>query len=133
MKPGLVPESETFLDLMVTADMCPHFHGRLHHPVCATWTIVHHMEVAGRMLLEPYLEDDEDAVGAHISIDHRAPAPIGAHVRVFAKASAATASRLVTEMRAESAGRVIATGKFVQVIMQKRRLDAILNQVRAQP
>ncbi len=132
MKPGLVPDLESHMDIEVTAEMCPHFRGQLHHPVCATWTIVHYMEVAGRMLLEPFLEDTEEAVGAHISIDHRSPVPIGGQVRIFAKASGVTSSRLVTEMRAESAGRLIATGKFVQVIMQKERLEAILNQVRPQ-
>lgn len=133
MKPGLVPDLESFVDIEVTPEMCPHFRGRLHHPVCATWTLVHYMEVAGRMLLEPFLDESEEAVGAHIGIDHRSPAPIGTYVRIFAKASGVTSTRLVTEMRAESAGRVVATGKFVQVIMPKQRLEAILNQVRLQP
>ena len=54
-------------------------------------------------------------------------------MRVFAKATQVTPTRLVTEMRAESNGRIVATGKFVQVIMPKSRLEAILNQVRPQP
>lgn len=133
MKPGLLPGAESEIEITVTREMCPHFRGQLHHPVCATWTLVQYMEIAGRQMLEPFLDEAIEAVGAHISIDHRAPAAIGTLVRVSAKATDVTPSRLVTAMRAESSGRLIATGKFVQVILPKKRLEAILSEARPQP
>jgi fluoroacetyl-CoA thioesterase len=132
MKPGLVPGSRVELSVTVTADMCPHFDGRLHHPVCATWTLVNHMEVAGRRLLEPFLETHEEGVGAHISIDHRSPAPIGANIVICAEVESCAHNRLTTKMYASCGERLLATGKFVQVILEKSRLAAILEQARRQ-
>lgn len=132
MRPGLVAGLKVELSVTVTPDMCPHFDGRLHHPVCATWTLVNHMEVAGRRLLEPFLEDHEEGVGAHISIDHRSPAPIGATITVCAEVESSAHNRLVTKMSVLCGERLLATGKFVQVILEKSRLAAILAQARRQ-
>ena len=74
MKPGLTPGVFVEQEFRVTPEMCPHFHGELKHPVYATWTAVHHMELVGRALLEPHLEPDEEGIGAHLTIDHRSPA-----------------------------------------------------------
>lgn len=128
MKPGLDPGKSFELQVVVTRAMCPHFDGVLHHPVCATWTLVEHMEVAGRKLLQPHLDDDEEGVGAHISVDHRAPAPIGATVRVRAEVISCTHRRLTTLMTAWCGGRVIAEGRFVQVILPKAKLAALFRE-----
>lgn len=133
MRPGLAPGLKIDLSVTVTPEMCPHFNGRLHHPVCATWTLVNHMEIAGRRLLEPFLDGDEEAVGAHVSVDHRAPAPIGATLTVIAEVESTSDSRLVTKMSAWCGPRLLATGKFVQVVLKKERLAAILDQARRQP
>ena len=132
MRPGLLPGLRFELTVTVTPEMCPHFDGRLHHPVCATLTLVNYMEVAGRRLLEPYLDDNEEGVGAHISIDHRSPAPIGAEICVSAEVESLSHNRLVTRMSAWCGQRLLAAGKFVQVVLEKQRLAAILEQARRQ-
>lgn len=114
------------LEFEVAESMCPHFDGTLVHPVCATWTICHHMEVAGRKLLAPHLEPHEEAVGAHISIDHRAPAVIGSRVVVRAVATDVTHRRLEASVSAHAEGRLLANGRFVQIILSRERLAAIL-------
>ncbi|GMU80298.1 MAG: thioesterase [Phycisphaerales bacterium] len=123
LKPGMAFE----LEFEVAESMCPHFDGTLVHPVCATWTLCHHMEVAGRKLLAPYLAPHEEAVGAHISIDHRAPAVIGSAVRVRAEVTHATHRRLEATVSAHAGERLLASGKFVQIILSKERLAAILD------
>ncbi len=123
MKPGLEVGRRAEVRFTVTTSMCPHFDGVLVHPVCATWTIVHQMEVAGRRLLAPYLEDDEEGVGAHISIDHRAPAPLGCKVVAAATATEVTRRRLVARVTAHVGRRLIAEGTFVQSILPKRLLE----------
>lgn len=110
--------------------MCPHFDGQLVHPVLATWYVVHHMELAGRKLLEPYLEAHEEGVGAHIRVDHRSPAPIGSRVTVVAEASECRPHRLKCLVRALCGERVVAEGEFVQVILPKERLRAIIERHR---
>jgi hypothetical protein len=47
MKSGLDPGVFAEMRVVVTPDMCPHFDGVLVHPVYATWTLVHHMEIVG--------------------------------------------------------------------------------------
>ncbi|MEP0845332.1 MAG: thioesterase [Phycisphaerae bacterium] len=130
MKPGLTPGMFAEVGVVVTAAMCPHFDGVLVHPVLATWYVVHHMELAGRKLLEPYLEFAEEAVGAHIRVDHRSPAPVGSHVRVVAEALECRPHRLVCATRALCGTRVVAEGEFVQIIMPKTRLHDLFERHR---
>lgn len=132
MKPELVPGRYSERQFVVAREHCPHFDGLLRHPVCATWTLVHEMEVAGRKLLEPFLEDDEDGIGAHISIDHRSPAAIGASVVVRAEATVVTRRKLVTRMSAVCGERLLAEGTFVQIILAKARLREVFAQHGAQ-
>lgn len=130
MKPGLEPRKAVSVQFGVTTEMCPHFDGALIHPVCATWTLVSYMEYAGRKLLAPHLEDDEEAVGAHISVDHRGPAPIGSQVNVTAQVESCTRRRLTCTVAAHLNQQLIANGRFVQVIMKKARLRSLFDQQR---
>ncbi len=132
MKPGLTVGMSASVSVTVTAAMCPHFHGVLVHPVLATWYVVHHMEVAGRLLLEPFLEFDEEAVGAHIRVDHRSPAPVGCRVEIVAEASECSRQRLTCATRAHSDGRLVAEGAFVQIILPRTRLEALIRRSRPQ-
>jgi predicted thioesterase len=119
MKPGLEPGQRAEIQRRVTADMCPHFDGALVHPTYATWTMVHHMEVAGRMLLAPHLEPHEEAVGAHISVDHKAPAPIGSLVTVSAEVESNDGRKLICRVAARVGDRLIGAGRFTQAILPR--------------
>jgi predicted thioesterase len=131
MTPGLDPGNFAEVEFTVTPEMCPHFDGVLVHPVVATWTLVHRMEVAGRKLLAPHLGPDEEGIGAHISIDHRWPAPVGARVVVRAEVESCTARRLVCITSARCGTRELARGRFVQVILPKTRLQSMLDRHRS--
>jgi len=126
MKPGLTIGLTAETLVCVTADMCPHFEGVLVHPVYATWIMVRDMEVTGRKLLAPYLEPHEEGVGAHIRVDHRSPATIGARVLIRAEATAVTAHKLTCRMTATCDNRLVGQGEFVQVLLSKTRLEALL-------
>ena len=60
--------------ITVTEDMCPAFDGIIVHRVYSTWSMAHHMELAARKILAPHLEEEEEGIGSHLSIDHLAPA-----------------------------------------------------------
>lgn len=126
MKPGLDPGVGHSIAVLVTLEMCPHFDGVLLHRVYATWSLVHDMEVCGRKLLEPHLEPHEEGIGAHISVDHRAPAHVGETVTLRAVVESCDASRLITRMTAHVGDRLIAEGRFVQAILHRDRLNAML-------
>lgn len=126
MKPGLDPGRAFELEITVTPDMCPRFDAEPVHPVCATWTVVHYMEVAGRRLLEPHLEEHEEGIGAHIRVDHVSPAVIGSRVTIRAEVESLVRHRLTTRMLARVGDRTIATGSFVQVVLPKERLRELI-------
>jgi len=129
VKPGLVPGIKAEVAFEVAEDMCPAFDGRVVHHVCATWTLVHFMEVAGRKILIDYLEPDEEGVGSHASCDHLGPAAMGQSVRVVATVAAADARELVCDVTAYRGDRLIATGKTVQRILPRAMLARLLRDV----
>lgn len=126
MKPGLVPGKKAEVTFEVAEDMCPEFEGKVVHHVCATWTLVHFMEVAGRKILIDYLEPDEEGVGSHVSCDHIGPAAIGRSVRVVATVAAADERELTCDMAVFRGDRLIASGKTVQRILPRSKLARLL-------
>ena len=86
MQPGLKVGNTAEIQVEVTEDMCPAFDGIIVHRVYSTWSMAHHMELAARKVLAPHLDDHEEGIGSHLSIDHLAPCPVGGTVRVHAEA-----------------------------------------------
>ncbi len=126
MKNGLVAGIQAETTFEVTPDMRPDFDGKAIHPVCSTWSLVHQMEIAGRMVLIGYLEPHEEGVGSHASCDHLGPAAVGRTVRVVATATSVTDRELVCEMVASCDDRMIARGKTVQRVFPREILERIL-------
>lgn len=131
MKPGLEAGVFVELRLRVTPAMCPHFDDVMVHPVLSTWELVHHMEIAGRRMLAPHLEPDEEGVGAHITVDHLAPAPIGSEVVVRADFESLTNGRLTCRTEARCGDRLLATGRFVQAVVKREKLARVIAQMGA--
>ena len=134
MKPSLQVGSEATLTIDVTEAMCPAFDGVVVHRVCSTWDMAHHMEVAARRVLVPHLNDDEEGIGAHLSIDHVAPAPVGSTITVCATAVEVDESTLVCTVEAFDARHeqtVLATGRQVQRILPRTALSDIMEQASA--
>ncbi len=126
MKTGFEPGILRELSVTVTEAMCPAFDGVVVHRVYSTWSVAHHFELAARMVLVDYLEPDEEGIGAHLSIDHLAPCPVGRTVRIVAELQEVTAGahpRVVCEVNAYDGDRLLARGKQVQVVMSKTELD----------
>jgi predicted thioesterase len=126
MRVGLEVGAVAEVSFTVTPEMCPAFDEQIVHEVCSTWEIVHYMEVAGRKMLTPFLEPDEEGVGSHASCDHAGPALVGTQVRVVAKAVVANERELVCDCSAYRGDRLIATGKTVQKIFPREVLERIL-------
>ncbi|MFQ5464044.1 MAG: thioesterase family protein [Phycisphaerae bacterium] len=129
MKPGFEPGIEREVVAEVTEAMCPAFDGVVVHRCYSTWSLVHHMELAARKVLVEYLEEHEEGVGAHVSVDHLAPCPVGRSVRVRATLVAVTAERnprVICDVTAYDGDRLLARGKQVQVVMNKDALKAYI-------
>jgi predicted thioesterase len=126
MKASLKVGNTAEVSITVTEDMCPAFDGVVVHRVYSTWSMAHHMELAARMVLAPHLEDHEEGIGSHLSIDHVSPAPMGHTVRVTAKATELGPTTLVCECIAYDEERVVGRGKQIQRILPKTKLAQLI-------
>ena len=130
MKPSLKVGNSAEVAITVTDDMCPAFDGVVVHKVYSTWSMAHHMELAARMVLAPHLDDHEEGIGSHLSIDHVSPAPLGHRVRVIATATELHSTTLVCQVIAYDGERIIGRGKQVQRILPKATLAALIERAK---
>jgi len=130
MKSSLRVGNTAEITITVTEDMCPAFDGVVVHRVYSTWSMAHHMELAARMVLAPNLEDHEEGIGSHLSIDHVAPAPLGHEVRIVATAIELGPTTLTCDVIAYDGQRIVGKGKQVQRILPKAKLIALIERAR---
>lgn len=130
MRPGLKTGHTVDMPAKVEKHMRPHLQGLVKHPLYATWAMVYHMETASRMLLAPYLEPHEEAVGGGVLVKHLRPARIGAPLHVVAKLVRVRGSRVYTRAEVHSRGRKIGEGSVLQVVMSRSRFAKLLRETR---
>ena len=126
MKPSLQVGQTADVTVTVTEDMCPAFDGVIVHRVYSTWSMAHHMELAARKVLAPHLEDHEEGIGSHLSIDHLAPSPVGHDVRIHAEAIEVTRQGVVCTLTAWDGTRLLGRGQQVQRVLPKAVLERII-------
>jgi predicted thioesterase len=131
MKPTLLVGNRATVTINVTHDMRPAFDGVVVHDVCSTWHMAHHMEVAARKVLASHLEEGEEGIGSHLSIDHLAPAPVGCTIQVQAVAVELDDSTLVCTLEARHGDTLLATGRQVQRILPDAALKDIMDRAQA--
>ena len=118
------------LPARVEKHMKPRLEGLVRHPLYATWAMVYHMETAARMLVAPYLEAHEEAVGGGILLKHLRPARVGAPLHVFARLVRVRGSRVYARAEVHSRGRKLGEGSIVQVVMTRSRFARLLREAR---
>ena len=125
MRPGFQPGIVREVEVVVTDDMRPAFEGVVVHDCYSTWSVAHHFEIAARRVLVDFLEDHEEGVGSHVSVDHIAPCRVGRRVRIRAELTEVAAgqrTRVVCDVSAHTGDRLLARGKQIQVVMDKTEL-----------
>lgn len=130
MKSTLQVGNTASVEIVITGDMCPAFDGVVVHRVYSTWSMGHHMELAARKVLAPHLEAHEEGIGSHLSIDHLAPAPVGARVRIVATAVELGPTTLVCDLVAyhirPDGDKVVGRGRQVQRVLPKEKLRSLI-------
>ncbi|MCH8314885.1 MAG: thioesterase [Planctomycetes bacterium] len=126
MKPSLKVGNTAEVTALVTEDMCPAFDGVVVHRVYSTWSMAHHMELAARKVLAPHLDEHEEGIGSHISIDHLAPTPVGRTVRVVAEAVEIDDSTVVCEICVYDGDRLVGRGRQIQRVLPKKKLQSLI-------
>ena len=130
MKSGLRVGLTVDMPAKVERHMKPHLQGLVRHPLYATWAMVYHMETVSRMLLAPYLEPHEEAVGGGVLVKHLRPARVGAPLHVTARLVRARGSRIYTRAEVHSRGRKIGEGSVVQFVITRSRFAKLLKEAR---
>ncbi|HVE13075.1 MAG TPA: hotdog domain-containing protein [Elusimicrobiota bacterium] len=92
--------------------------------------MVYHMETAARMLLAPYLEDHEEAVGGGVLVKHLRPAGVRSHLRVVCTLVKTRGTRIYTRLEVFSKSRKIGEGSHLQVVMTRGRFARLLREAR---
>ncbi len=92
-------------------------------PVLGTPKVVALAEEAAVLSLEGALAEGMTTVGTRIAMDHLAPTPIGATVRVTATATDATDRRIEFSVEARDEDTVVARGEHTRVIVERARFS----------
>jgi fluoroacetyl-CoA thioesterase len=107
----------------VTPEMTARLFGREYHRVYGTTSMVLHVEEAGRLLIEPHLGTDEDAVGSEITVRHARAARVGDRLEVRALVTAVDARSCTVEAEVVGPDGVVGRGSFVQRFIRKGQLE----------
>ncbi|MFT9849763.1 thioesterase family protein [Aneurinibacillus sp. REN35] len=123
MKEGLRLGISETVEIIVTSEMKPAFDEIVIHNVMSTVTMIYYMEKAGRHVILPYLEEDEEGAGYEIHVKHLAPAVVGQRVSFTASCIEITRNRVVCQVCAETEQGIIGKGTFVQAIFPRRTME----------
>ncbi len=126
MRDGLKAGHTASIEVIVTPDMFARFEGKLVHPVYSTVSMVYHMEWASRQIILPFLEDDEEGMGGAVTVKHIAPCIEGAEVVITATVTDLQDNTILTNVRAETKGRLVGVGEVKQVVLPKARITELL-------
>ncbi|WP_096180981.1 thioesterase family protein [Effusibacillus lacus] len=136
MKSGLLPGVVTEFTVTVTEDMRPSFDGQVIHDVMSTVSMIHFMELAGRKIILPFLEEGEEGAGFAIDVRHVGPAVVGQEVTFRAICTEVTSKRVVCGVLAGTKWNLVGKGSFTQAIFQKRdmiqRIEELQNRLKAE-
>lgn len=120
-KPG---DRKLFTRRVEPADLA-NFHGELLHPVYSTFSLARDFEWSSRLFFIDMKEEDEEGVGTHVAIDHKAPAFVGEEVIFTATVEKTEGNELFCWIEARVGDRLIATGRTGQKMLKKQKLKKI--------
>src|SRR5438132_861171 len=117
MKAGLQVGATGDLEITVTPEMRAAFEGITVHNLYSTSSVVHHMELACRKIIVPFLESHEEGMGYHVELSHLAVTLIGMKVRYKARVSEIRGNKVVCEIEGFNPRGMMARGTFTQVVV----------------
>ncbi len=100
------------------------------HPVYATYWMAKHMELAGRKIILPFLEEGEEGIGSKVCVDHKASALPGMRIRIVAEHTGTEGHRVYARCTAwNELGDLIGEGHTEQVILPRAKLRQIFQRL----
>ena len=120
MKQSLKPGLELKKTLTVDESRCIGFMGK-EGMVYATPRMVSDVEYACRDFLLAHLDQGEDSVGAHVSIDHLAATPLGLTVEISAKVVEVDRRKVTFEFSVRDPVEECGRGRHVRFVADKAK------------
>ncbi|NQW30018.1 MAG: hypothetical protein HQ472_05845 [Ignavibacteria bacterium] len=116
------------LSIIVTKQMTAELDGTEIHPLYSTFWIAKHAETAARKAIELFFDENEDAVGSELSIQHLAMAPVGAQIHLKAAVVNVTGRRITCEFEVwqMQPPKLIARGTQVQVVVTLGKIQEMI-------
>jgi fluoroacetyl-CoA thioesterase len=118
MKPSLKTGLTAKREVMVDQERCIGFMGK-EGAVYATPRMVSDVEYTCRDYLLQHLDEGEDSVGAHVSIDHLAATPMGLKVTIEARIIEVDRRRVTFEFTVHDPIEPCGRGKHVRFVVDK--------------
>jgi fluoroacetyl-CoA thioesterase len=116
MKPSLKPGLSSAKDLLVDESRVIGFMGK-EAAVYATPRMVSDVEYACRDMLLAHLDPGEDSVGAHVSIDHLAPTPMGLAVSIEIRITEVDRRKVGFEFSVKDPVEEVGRGRHVRFVV----------------
>ena len=126
MKPTLKKDLSSSKSILIDESRCIGFMGK-EAAVYATPRMVSDVEYTCRDMLLAHLDPGEDSVGAHVSIDHLAPTPMGMKVTIDVKVAEVDRRKVVFTFSVkdiEEVGRGTHVRYVVETAKTRERLAA---------
>ncbi len=95
--------------------------------VYSTPSMVSDVEYACLRLIQKHLPEGQSSVGGHVAVDHLAPTPLGARVRISVTVTAVDGRRVTLDARVHDAIELVGSGTHVRHVVdiarQIRRIE----------
>ena len=117
MKPSLKPGLSLTKKIVVDESRCIGFMGK-EGAVYATPRMVSDVEYTCRDFLLAHLDAGEDSVGAHVSIDHLAPTPIGLSATIEVRVAEVDRRKVVFEFSVKDPLEEVGRGRHVRFVVE---------------
>jgi predicted thioesterase len=126
MKPGLQIGNQAVVHAVVSPEMFAQFEGKVIHPAYSTVTMIYHMEWASRLLIIPYLDEEEEGIGGAVSARHLSPSPEGSSIIITATVSKLDGNSVYSTVTVHNGEILAGEGEVKQVILKKSRIAEML-------
>ncbi|WP_027964009.1 thioesterase family protein [Halalkalibacillus halophilus] len=123
MKSGMEVGRQESIQIQVTEDMFARFEDVVVHPVYSTVAMVYHMEWVSRKIILPFLEDDEEGMGAAVQVKHIDAAPYQTTITLTATLIEHRDNLVLTTIEARHNDQLIGKGEVKQVILPKEMIQ----------
>jgi fluoroacetyl-CoA thioesterase len=117
VKPSLKPGLASTKTVEVDESRCIGFMGK-EAAVYATPRMVNDVEYTCRDMLLEHLDAGEDSVGAHVSIDHLAPTPMGLSASIELRVAEVDRRKVVFEFSVRDPVEEVGRGRHVRFVVE---------------